>query len=276
MSGGFINCWQVTEYWHSPDGTLAGVLHQTRDISRQEDGSLRVIQRCAPQGESSSLAALAEFSGEWVFDLRAEGAQRHYLGPDVVGRGVAYGDCIIGRGVWPRYGHNFVSFSVLLSANRQLTGGLFFHAHALVAAICGAATPTLADEQPALGGADEPAALATHWRGTSQVYDAAGALLAQRACQRIYQPHGFESWHEGAAQPFAVSWAAASERDIVGGSGAGVSRRYGPLRDTTLVAHSRQIDVMDVLDAQTGTLVSVVQVYEHLQPVQIEIVRLHY
>jgi hypothetical protein len=275
MSEGFINEWQVTEYWHSPDGALAGTLRQTRAVTRLADGSLRIAQRCAPQ--DGSLAALAEFSGEWVFDLRADGPKRHYLGPDVVGRGIAYGDCIVGRGVWPRYGHNFVSFSVLLSPDRQLTGGRFYHAHALAANICGVAVPGRLSQHPALAGAEEPAALAARWEGTSQVYDAGGLLLAERTCHRIYHPRGFESWHEGAARPFVVSWTTHNGREIVSGSGAGVSRRYGPMRDTTLVTQGGQhLEIMDVLDAQTGMLVSLVQIYEHLQPVQLEIVRLHY
>jgi len=81
---------------------------------------------------------MAAFTGEWVFELRVEGAKRRYLGPDVVGTGTEWAPgAMTGRGVWPRFGCGFASWSMLVQPDRQVTGGWFDVAGRPVAAIVG-------------------------------------------------------------------------------------------------------------------------------------------
>ncbi len=83
---------------------------------------------------------MGAFAGEWVFDLRADGSVRHYLGPDVVGRGFEWEPGIMtGQGVWPRFGYGFTSYAALVAPDRQVTGGLFSVAGAPMCAIAGVA-----------------------------------------------------------------------------------------------------------------------------------------
>ena len=94
---------------------------------------------------------MADFAGDWVFDMEVDGRQRRYLGPDVVGTGTEWQPgAMTGRGVWPRFGYEFESYSVLLAPDRQLTGGFFSLAHRSVADIVGVAVPESAGVEPRL------------------------------------------------------------------------------------------------------------------------------
>ena len=140
MSDPFAGAWLVTEYVHDPDGRLAGIVRQRRTLEATAPGVIRVTQVCEPEGLDGH--PMQDFAGTWVFDLRTDGARRIYEGPDVVGHGYEWSPgAMTGRGVWPRFGHTFESFAVLVAPDRQLTGGFFGLAGRSVADIVGAAEP---------------------------------------------------------------------------------------------------------------------------------------
>ncbi len=175
MTDRFIGTWQVMEYVHDSAGRYLGAVRQTRHLHEQSDGLVKVVQVCTPE-PSLEGHWMARFAGEWEFVLRRDGAVRHYLGPDVVGFARQWQDgCLTGRGIWPRFGCNFTSFSAALSPQRQLTGGTFTRAGEVVAVITGVgqlddgrgAFPVLAGmDQSVLGVVaqpDHPAVLTRHY-----------------------------------------------------------------------------------------------------------------
>jgi hypothetical protein len=140
MSDPFSGAWLVTEYVHDPDGRLAGIVRQRRTLEAVTPEVIRVTQVCEPEGLRGH--PMADFAGTWVFDLRIEGALRCYEGPDVVGHGHEWSPgAMTGRGVWPRFGHTFESFAVLVAPDRQLTGGFFDLAGRSVVDVVGVAEP---------------------------------------------------------------------------------------------------------------------------------------
>lgn len=140
VSDPFAGAWLVTEYVHDPDGRLAGIVRQRRTLEATAPGVIRVTQVCEPEGLDGH--PMQDFAGTWVFDLRTDGARRIYEGPDVVGHGYEWSPgAMTGRGVWPRFGHTFESFAVLVAPDRQLTGGFFGLAGRPVADIVGVAEP---------------------------------------------------------------------------------------------------------------------------------------
>jgi hypothetical protein len=146
----FGGAWLVTEYVYNPDGTFAGIVKQRRIVEAIDDGRLRVTQFCEPSDELADHA-MGAFAGEWVFDLEVDGAHRHYLGPDVVGLGTEWqAGAMTGSGLWPRFGHEFTSYGVLVAPDRQLTGGFFSKAGRSVADIVGVAVPESAGVEPTL------------------------------------------------------------------------------------------------------------------------------
>ncbi len=153
----FGGAWLVTEYVFNPDGSFAGNLHQRRTLAATEGGTgIRVTQVCEPDTALDGHA-MAGFAGEWVFDMEVHGDHRHYLGPDVVGRGTLWAEgAMTGSGVWPRFGYEFRSYSVLVNPRRQLTGGTFSLAGRSVADIVGVAVPEMAGVDPRLDLTVEP------------------------------------------------------------------------------------------------------------------------
>lgn len=146
----FGGAWLVTEYVHDPDGTYRGTVAQRRCVEQIDEGRMRVTQQCEP---SASLAdhAMAAFAGEWTFDLDVVGNQRRYLGPDVVGTATQWQPgAMTGQGLWPRFGYEFESYSVLVASDRQLTGGFFSLAGRSVADIVGVAVPESSGVEPRL------------------------------------------------------------------------------------------------------------------------------
>ena len=146
----FGGAWLVTEYVCDPDGTYRGTVAQRRCVEQIDAGRLRVTQQCET---SAALAghAMAAFAGEWVFDLEVVGNQRRYLGPDVVGTATQWQPgAMTGQGLWPRFGYEFESYSVLVAPDRQLTGGFFSLAGRSVADIVGVAVPEAAGIEPRL------------------------------------------------------------------------------------------------------------------------------
>ena len=151
-SGGdtFGGAWLVTEYVHDPDGTYRGTVAQRRCVEQIDAGRLRVTQQCEPS-PTLDTHAMAAFAGEWVFDLEVVGNQRRYLGPDVVGTATQWRPgAMTGQGLWPRFGYEFESYSVLVAPDRQLTGGFFSLAGRSVADIVGVAVPEASGLEPRL------------------------------------------------------------------------------------------------------------------------------
>ena len=107
---------------------------------------------------------MAAFAGEWVFDLEVIGAERRYLGPDVVGTGTEWQPgAMTGQGVWPRFGYEFESYSVLVAPDRQLTGGFFSLAGRSVADIIGVAVPESSGLEPRLDLSAPPPSPGHEW-----------------------------------------------------------------------------------------------------------------
>ncbi len=145
----FIGSWLVSEYVYTPNGEYVGVIHQRRQLIPNGD-VIRVIQISEPvevadeisEGAKSVVEIMNKRIGEFIFDLKLVGRARHYLGQDVIGGGFSWRDGVLtARGLWPRFGYNFTSFSILLNPNRQVTGGKFFNANEEVATIVGVAVP---------------------------------------------------------------------------------------------------------------------------------------
>ena len=143
----FVGDWLVSEYVYTPAGEFAGVIHQRRQLQPKDD-VIRVIQQCEPVMTEDNVSAQARATieimnkrvGEFVFDLKVIGKARHYLGEDVIGGGFSWHDGVLtAKGLWPRFGYNFTSFSMLLNPKRQVTGGKFFHANEEIATIVGLA-----------------------------------------------------------------------------------------------------------------------------------------
>lgn len=155
----FSGAWLVTEYVHDPVGSLIGTIKQRRTVEATTSGRLRVVQVCEPS-DSLDGHPMAAFAGEWQFELEVHGDKRHYLGPDVVGVGTQWAPgAMTGEGVWPRFGHEFSSYGVLVNPGRQLTGGSFSRAGRSIADIVGVAVPESLGVEPELDLAAEPESL---------------------------------------------------------------------------------------------------------------------
>ena len=159
----FGGAWLVVEYVFDPDGTHRGEVVQRRVVEEADEDRLRVTQQCEP---SRSLVdhPMAAFAGEWVFDVEVAGNRRHYLGPDVVGAGTQWQPgAMTGQGLWPRFGYEFESYSVLVAPDRQLTGGFFSLAGRSVADIVGVAVPESSSVRPGLDLSVAPPEPAGEW-----------------------------------------------------------------------------------------------------------------
>ena len=138
---GFINDWFVREFVFHPEGAYAGEVRQRRTIHRINHDTLRVHQECVPEARLKGTIMEA-FKGSYSFNLKTSGHRRIYLGPDVVGEGLALGDGrMIGTGLWPRFGHNFHSYGIVTRSGLQLTGGEFYSGPQLGSFIIGVAQP---------------------------------------------------------------------------------------------------------------------------------------
>ena len=146
----FSGDWLINEYVYDPDGTLRGEVAQRRIVEPAGEGRLLVTQVCEPSPDLADHP-MAAFAGEWVFELEVVGDQRRYLGPDVVGFGTVWQPgALTGQGLWPRFGYEFESYSVLVAPDRQLTGGFFSLAGRSMADIVGVAVPEASGIEPHL------------------------------------------------------------------------------------------------------------------------------
>lgn len=270
----FLGRWLVTEYVFDDASRFIGVNYQQRELARVDAGRIRVTQRCQPDA-SLACHAMAAFAGEWVFDLVVEGQVRRYLGPDVLGSAMGWGEgAMTGRGIWPRFGHHFVSWSVMLTPQRQLTGGRFFDAGACVAHIVGIGQALMPDDEaahyPSLDLAARPETLAREWCGTRTRFDAAGDCLGEEPMARSYHAAG---WREGDWQ---VTWTAQDARLCVSGSGlSAIARRHGPVFELEgAMPSGAQVSMLEVVDAATCTLVGIHRVIEAERLQRVAVIRL--
>ncbi len=159
----FSGAWLVTEHVYDPDGTYRGSVAQRRQVEQAGRDRFRVAQHCEPSPELDGHP-MAGFAGNWVFDMEIDGAERRYLGPDVVGAGTEWSPgAMTGRGAWPRFGYEFESYSVLVAPDRQLTGGFFSLAGRSVADIVGVAVPESAGVEPRLDLSAPVPEVEGHW-----------------------------------------------------------------------------------------------------------------
>jgi len=231
QSASFLGAWLVSEYVYAPSGEYVGQVRQRRILQPQGE-TIRVIQHCAPVEPAETLSAETQKVieimnariGEYVFELKMSGKARRYLGPDVLGGGFSWMEGVLtARGIWPRFGYNFTSFSILLTPRRQVTGGRFFIANQEAAVIVGAATPE--DEGfPTL----EPLAL----------QDAQGQMF-------ILSPNG------NLLKTLPIRAADLAFKEIPPLTGR--VQRYGALREIeTVSAPGETLSWLEVSDAQNG------------------------
>jgi hypothetical protein len=287
-SDGFMGSWLISEYLYTPDGTFVGILQQRRRMEPQPDGSTRVFQSCVPRLKIEDHP-MAAFEGEWVYDIGRDGRYRRYYGPDMIGTGLKWGpDSLTGRGIWPRFGHNFTSFSVMIAPDRQIIGGRYFNAGECIANMIGIAVPELLgvdNPYPAFTNPVNPAEIAQTWSGTVLIFDPGYRVQAEYNMIRQFTPHGWTDQVEGGTQAqFMLDEMA--DRTLIRGSGAGVAKRYGWCVETTSIdtpeagisrtanAEVWQRDSIDVLDAASKTLVGITQSYMDGLFAQINIIKL--
>ncbi|MDW8325287.1 MAG: hypothetical protein RMK99_01870 [Anaerolineales bacterium] len=226
MTNDFLGAWRVSEYVYNPDGAFVGVVHQHRRLERLANGNLQVWQFCEPCDFDHPMAKRV---GEYVFDLRVEGRVRRYLGPDVIGVGLSWGEgALTGSGFWPRFGYSFTSFSIQTGAGRQVTGGKFFEAGAMMANIIGVAEVESSEVEsrgwPRFEGPSWPGEVSMLWRGTVTVVSGEGTVVAEHAAERRYDRSGWEDAHDADAVRLQENSGAfrAFSKNM-----QGLARRYG-------------------------------------------------
>lgn len=255
MTDQFAGCWLVSEYVFDPNGRFAGMIHQKRQLFTRPDQSLRVVQECTPD-ERLTGHPMEHFAGEWEFTMTVDGSVRRYHGPDVIGTGLAWGNdpvCIMGRGVWPRFGHNFASFSILVSPEQQLTGGWFYNAGELVASIAGIAVPNTVGSYPSLDRLEYPHHIAKQWHGHLTQYDANGIMQSKREIRRQYDS---TSWTDNddrwEIKPL-------DGRDRISGCCTGIGIRSGWIyQATTILSDGTRATLLEI---HNGKLIIGIQQY---------------
>lgn len=267
MTDNFLGSWLVSEYVYNPDGTFAGIVHQRRQLHRLDNGNVRVEQQCSP-GPELAAHPMGGFAGEWVFELSVDGRIRRYHGPDVIGTGLTWGEgALTGRGLWPRFGHNFTSFAVLPTAERQITGGKFFNTSEMVTNIIGLAVPDRDDvsvtreQWPSFSGPHWPGDVSRGWHGTLRTVSADGMVLGEESVERRYaqqrwtETTGFEIQLHPAPPPRQTGVL------LVRGAGRGVGLT-GIAKFTSwfleleaVTTPDTTLELMEVLDVPGGNLI---------------------
>jgi hypothetical protein len=268
MGDRFTGRWLVSEYVYDDRGVFLGIVHQRRALEAQADGTVRVVQQCTPEA-SLDHHPMSEFRGEWVFTLRRDGRRRIYEGPDVVGLGLSWGDgAITGRGVWTRFGHNFTSFGVMATPERQLTGGRFYNGTELIATIIGVAVPerTSAIEAfPTLSGPKAPCDVSRLWQGSAHLYTAHGELKYEvNQFERVCSETGWTTTLQGKTQE-EMLFVPRQRRieclaDTIRGRWTGIGRCVGWMLEIDGVfqeSPDMQTDYFAVLDGEGGNYVGI-------------------
>ncbi|GAB4490734.1 MAG: hypothetical protein Fur0016_02910 [Anaerolineales bacterium] len=204
----FLGNWLVSEYVYTPCGEWVGLVRQRRSLQRQGE-HIRVLQVCEPLETPPHLSPRAKETAEvinrrtgtFLFDLELNGQSRRYLGPDVLGGGFAWKEGVLtARGIWPRFGCNFTSYSFLLHPQRQLTGGKFFQANYEIATLVGVAVPET-QEWPQLTAAPTVTGSGTQWTvsATGEMLTSTplhSAELEQRKAQLTFQQQSYGALRE--------------------------------------------------------------------------------
>ncbi len=239
MSDSFLGAWRVSEYVYNTDGSFAGIVRQQRKLYRLENGRMRVWQLPTP-GPELTGHPMGAFAGERVFELSVEGRARRYHGPEVIGTGLAWGEgALTGRGVWPNFGHNFTSFSVMPNAEKQVTGGKFFNAGEMVANIIGLAVPEAGNDWPEFSGPQWPGEVGEVWRGTRRTVGPDGTVRDESPYGRRYERAG---WHDDAGSSITLEGRTAS------GFINGIFKRYGwALEIEAVTTPEQSVSVLEIL-----------------------------
>lgn len=250
----FIGDWLVSEYVFAPDGQALGIVRQRRTLQPLSGRRIRVVQQCEPSLTLDGHA-MAAFAGEWVFELQIEGRFRYYLGPDVIGYGEVWGDGYLeGRGCWPRLGKLFRSFSLLVTPERQLTGGRFFVGPAPIACITGVAAPANTQRDwPALA-ITPPETIAHTWQGQMRHLSPTGDVIATESLMRQYcLPHLVETT---SASETRLRFDYQNHTAQISGDGHGFAWRIGALTEGEVFTTSAQcIRFLEVCDSTTATII---------------------
>ena len=266
----FIGAWLVSEYVYNPDGTFAGIIHQRRELAKSANGRLRVTQHCQPE-ITLNKHPMGRFAGVPVFELSIDGRYRRYHGPAVIGVGTTWGDgAMVGKGLWPDFGHNFSSFAVLPTTDCQLTGGKFFNATQMIANIAGVAVPE--DETavyPTLNRDYNP--IAPEWAGTMRTLSADGELVDERPLRRTFQTtaNGQLIWDED-GKTIALTWDDGRFRNQ-----HSIGKLFGPLLEIeTANSDGRFCQQMELLDTVRGHLIGLRRWLQGDNLEKVEVIRL--
>jgi hypothetical protein len=178
------------------------------------------------------------------------------------------------RGIWPEFGHNFRSFSVLPTANLQLTGGKFFNATEMIANIVGVAVPEAeADGYPILNQTYAPETAV--WLGTCTTVMADGSAIVTQSIQRTFvtchdthihwQEEGTE-WHfttqDGRTQAQANGL-------------QGFAKRFGPLLEMEIVGENgRILEQLELCDTIHNQLIGIRRWLQNNELEKVEVLRL--
>lgn len=255
MSDQFLGAWLVSEYVYNANGRFAGIIKQRRELRRLANGRIQVLQQCEPAAELAGHP-MSRFAGEWVFELSIDGRYRRYHGPAVVGTGVPWGEgAMTGSGLWPNFGHNFRSFSVMPTAERQLTGGTFLNATEMVANIAGVAMPEEAGaDWPQLNRYYYPQA--TVWQGSLRTVLANGTVVEERPFTRTFETVSATAlaWQEDGVE---TKMKLENGRFLASsGEMQGIGKLYGPLLETEMVGENgRSVTNLELLDTIQGHLI---------------------
>jgi hypothetical protein len=281
MSNAFINQWRVNEYVFLPNGEFLGNVLQERNIQKLANGNLRVTQRCQTSIRHHPMSA---FNGEWVFEMRVDGRNRYYLGADVVGSGWAWGDGIItGKGIWTRFGHNFTSYGVMVTPNRQITGGKFFNGGECIAMIMGVAEPAHLLTDEAYPHLDIPQGLYPNAQitpvicdGTITTFDGNGIAQDIGSLKRHFTAHGWHDDYITSPEKFVVQLTPHENHYRVSGTTEGILKNYGAWREMVCYQLNENIlfEMVDLIDSHTQTLTQLVFGYRDNHLVHVEVTKL--
>lgn len=270
----FLGAWLVSEYVYNPNGRLAGIIQQRRELEQLDNGRIRVTQHCQPSAELDGHP-MARFTGEPVFELSIDGRYRRYHGPAVIGTGISWGEgAMTGRGIWPEFGHNFRSFAVLPSTNLQLTGGKFFNATEMIANIAGVAVPEAeADGYPILPQTYAPET--DVWLGTCTTVMADGSVIVTQPIQRTFVTchDTYIHWQEDGTE-----WHFTTEdgrTEVQAQQLYGTAKQFGPLLEMELVyENGRTLEQLELLDTMHNHLIAIRRWYQDEILERVEVLRL--
>lgn len=268
-----VGAWRTTQYIYNPDGSFAGTIRQRRELFQLPNGNTRIIHYDTPQPELDGHP-MSQFSGKRKVDVVNDGRARRYLGPDLIGSGLAWDEGVTaGQGLLPTYGHNFTSLAMQVDIERQLTWGRYYNATEAVATIIGIAVPERYKgdpDWPALDGPHWPHQVAIDWEGYRRTINPDGSQITQVPLKRHYDG---QNWEDGLPDgKFALQLAEHGSRWMVSGAISGIAKQSGWLLE--IEAHSEFgtcIKMAEVLDAEHKNIVGIRRWYidDILQTVEV-------